>query len=70
MKKNKNQLNQDCELKSKKSSYKNYKDPYFGYSQSDVYYNIERKLDDSQVSIPTYDAVVTAKEWVDDINKK
>lgn len=38
--------------------------------ETDVYYKIDHKLPHSKVSIPTYDAVVEAKEWVDDENKK
>jgi len=53
-----------------KGSYKNQRDPYFGYSQTDVYYNTESRMPESGVAIPTYDAVIKAKEWVDDINKK
>jgi len=63
-------LSNDTKYKSRKGSYKNHRDPYFGYSQTDVYYNTEMKIPDSGVAIPTYDAVVEAKEWVDDINKK
>ena len=47
-----------------------HKEPYFGYTQTDVYYNTKEKLEDSNVAIPTDDAVLKAKEWVDDINKK
>jgi len=56
--------------KHKADSYKNHLDPRFGYSPTDVYYNIERKLPESKVAIPTLDAVLEAKKWVDDINKK
>lgn len=70
MKEDKKSLNTKTEHKSATGSYKNHKDPNFGYSPTDVYYNTEKKIPDSGVSIPTYDAVVEAKEWVDDINKK
>lgn len=56
--------------KPAKGTYKNNKDPNFGYSPTDIYYNTEKKIPESQVSIPTYDAVIEAKEWVDDVNKK
>ena len=39
-------------------------------SATDVYYKTQCKTPDSKVSVPTYDAVVEAKEWVDDENKK
>jgi len=38
--------------------------------ETDLYYKLEKKLPESNVAIPTYDAVVEAKEWVDDENKK
>ncbi len=38
--------------------------------ETDVYYKIDHKLEESNVSIPTYDAVVEAKDWVDDENRK
>ncbi|MBU5256246.1 CDIF630_02480 family spore surface protein [Tissierella praeacuta] len=70
MKENKRSLNTKTDSKSATGSYKNHKDPDFGYSPTDIYYNTEEKISDSGVSIPTYDAVIKAKEWVDDINKK
>lgn len=70
MKDNKEKLNISTETKSAKSSYQNHRDPDFGYSPTDIYYNTEKKIPNSGVSIPTYDAVIKAKEWVDDINKK
>ncbi|NMA94912.1 MAG: DUF3787 domain-containing protein [Clostridiales bacterium] len=33
---------------------------------ADVYYNIERIDSEGRVPIPTLDAVLRAKEWVDD----
>lgn len=50
--------------------FSNFTDPIFGYSPTDIYYNTEKRLENSNVSIPTLDAVIKAKEWVDDINKK
>lgn len=38
--------------------------------QSEVYDSTECHLDDSNVAIPTDDAVEHAKEWVDDENRK
>lgn len=70
MDKSKRQPENKLDNKSATGTYKNHKDPNFGYSPTDVYYNTEKKIPDSKVSIPTYDAVLEAKEWVDDINKK
>lgn len=50
-------------------SYKMYKDSKLEDTATDIYYKTERKIQDSKVSIPTYDSVIKAKEWVDDINK-
>lgn len=52
-----------------KGSHKAYKEPKIENTQTDVYYDTECKLPDSEVAIPTYDAVVEAKEWVDKENK-
>jgi len=38
--------------------------------ETDVYYKIREKLPISNVAIPTYDAVVEAKDWVDNENRK
>lgn len=70
MKEDERNLNTKTDSKSKDGIYKNHKDPYFGYSPTDIYYNTEKKLPESGVSIPTFDAVIEAKEWVDDVNKK
>lgn len=63
-------LNAKTDNKRQLGSHKNHKDPHFGYSPTDIYYKVEKRLPDSKVSIPTYDAVVEAKDWVDNINKK
>ncbi|MDR7856668.1 DUF3787 domain-containing protein [Tissierella sp.] len=70
MNEDKRSLNIRKEYKSAKGTYENDTDPDFGYSPTDIYYKTEKKLPHSKVSIPTYDAVIEAKEWVDDINKK
>ncbi len=54
----------DEKIKEKESN------AYFGYTQTDIYYNTKEKLEDSNVAIPTDDAVEKAKEWVDDVNRK
>ncbi|MDR7869218.1 MAG: DUF3787 domain-containing protein [Tissierellaceae bacterium] len=51
-------------------SHKAFREPKIENTATDVYYNTECKLPDSEVAVPTYDAVVEAKEWVDDENKK
>ncbi len=38
--------------------------------QSEVYDSTECHLEDSNVAIPTDEAVENAKEWVDDENRK
>lgn len=70
MREDKRSLNTKTDNKSQVGSHKNHKDPNFGYSPMDIYYKIEKKIPCSNVSIPTYDAVLEAKKWVDDINKK
>lgn len=70
MNEDKRSLNTKTDSKSATGVYKNHKDPNFGHSATDVYYNTEKKIPDSKVAIPTYDAVIEAKEWVDDVNRK
>ena len=50
-------------------TYKQNREPKLEDTATDVYYKTERKIPDSKVAIPTEDAVVEAKEWVDDENK-
>ncbi len=54
----------------KEGSHKAFREPKIENTQTDVYYDTECKLPDSKVAVPTYDAVVEAKEWVDDANRK
>lgn len=44
-------------------------DPKLENTATDVYYKTQCKIPESEVAVPTYDAVVEAKEWVDDENK-
>lgn len=37
--------------------------------ETDAFYKIDRKLPESKVSIPTEDAVIEAKEWVDNVSR-
>ena len=37
---------------------------------ADAFYNVEKTTPESNVPIPTFDAVIEAKEWVDDENKR
>lgn len=46
------------------------KDPKVNDRETDAFYKVDHKLPHSNVSIPTYDAVIEAKQWVDDENKK
>lgn len=50
-------------------TYKAHLGPKRENTATDVYYQTQCKLPESEVSIPTYDSVVEAKEWVDDVNK-
>ncbi|WP_262428339.1 DUF3787 domain-containing protein [Paratissierella segnis] len=51
-------------------SYRMHKDSKMEDTATDVYYKTECKIPDSKVAIPTEDAVIEAKEWVDDENRK
>lgn len=58
------------EDKKFEGTYKQDREPKIEDTATDVYYKTEKKLEDSKVAIPTEDAVVEAKEWVDDENRK
>lgn len=49
---------------------RNERDPKIEDTATDVYYKTKEKIKDSNVAIPTEDAVDEAKDWVDDENKK
>ena len=49
--------------------YQMYKDPKQEDTATDIYYKTARRKIKSNVSIPTFDSVIKAKEWVDDVNK-
>lgn len=51
-------------------TYQMHRDSKIEDTATDVYYKTECKIPDSKVAIPTEDAVIEAKEWVDDINRK
>lgn len=53
-----------------KGSYRMHKDSKIEDTATDIYYKTECKIPDSKVAIPTEDAVIEAKEWVDDVNRK
>lgn len=59
------------DLKDKKieGTYKQNREPKLEDTATDIYYKTERKIEDSQVAIPTEDSVKEAKNWVDDENK-
>ncbi|NMA86965.1 MAG: DUF3787 domain-containing protein [Tissierellia bacterium] len=46
-----------------------YREPKSLSTSSDVFYNVESRIPITNVAIPTFDAIVKAKEWVDDVNK-
>lgn len=50
-------------------SYKMHLDSKLEDTATDIYYKTECKLENSNVAVPTKDAVEEAKEWVDDRNK-
>ena len=50
--------------------YQMYREPKSLSTSSDVFYNVESRIPITNVAIPTLDAIIEAKEWVDDENKK
>jgi len=51
-------------------TYRHLEEPKLHDRETDVYYKTKERLPNSNVAIPTYDAVLEAKLWVDDENKK
>jgi len=49
--------------------YQMYREPKPLSTSSDVFYNVESRIPITNVAIPTFDAIIKAKEWVDDVNK-
>ena len=49
--------------------YQMYREPKSLSTSSDIFYNVESRIPISNVAIPTLDAIIVAKEWVDDVNK-
>lgn len=51
-------------------AYQMYKEPKNLNTTTDAFYNVEKRIPNTNVAIPTLDAIIEAKEWVDDVNKK
>ena len=51
-------------------SYQMYREPKNSNTTTDAFYNVEKRIPNTNVAIPTLDAIIEAKEWVDDVNKK
>ena len=60
----------DIDDKRIEGTYKQNREPKIEDTATDIYYKTERKIEDSQVAIPTEDSVEEAKQWVDDENRK
>ncbi|QQY78876.1 uncharacterized protein DUF3787 [Keratinibaculum paraultunense] len=50
--------------------YQMYREPKNLNTTTDAFYNVEKRKPNTNVAIPTLDAIIEAKEWVDDINRK
>lgn len=57
------------EKKPTTGAHKMHKDSKIEDTATDVYYKTKCKKEDSNVAVPTEDAVKESKEWVDDKNK-
>lgn len=60
----------DKNKKVDEGTHKTVRDPKNEETATDVYYKTKERIKDSNVAIPTKDAVDEAKDWVDDANKK
>lgn len=63
-------IKKDIDDKKIEGTYKQNREPKIEDTATDIYYKTERKIEDSQVAIPTEDSVEEAKQWVDDENRK
>ncbi len=52
------------------TGYQMHKDSKKEETSTDVYYKTEKRIPHSKVAMPTLDAVIESKEWVDNENKK
>lgn len=68
MDKKKDFLNPTSNVKTNKS-YHMYKEPKSLDTTTDAFYKVEKRIPETNVAIPTLDAIIEAKKWVDDVNK-
>nr|WP_272879034.1 DUF3787 domain-containing protein [Clostridium sp. Cult2] len=47
-----------------------YREPKSLSTTTDAFYNVKKRIPNTNVAIPTLDAIIEAKEWVDDVNRK
>lgn len=66
---NKNKNSKQKPIIKTNIGYQMYREPKNLNTTTDAFYNVEKRIPDSNVSIPTLDAVIEAKKWVDDVNK-
>ncbi|MCF6464654.1 CDIF630_02480 family spore surface protein [Clostridium sp. Cult2] len=50
--------------------YQMYREPKSLSTTTDAFYNVKKRIPNTNVAIPTLDAIIEAKEWVDDVNRK
>jgi len=50
--------------------YQMYREPKNLNTTTDAFYNVKERISNTNVAIPTLDAIIEAKEWVDDVNRK
>jgi hypothetical protein len=58
-------------VKNKKINiaYQMYREPKNQETTTDAFYKVEKRIPITNVAIPTLDAIIEAKKWVDDVNK-
>ena len=50
--------------------YQMYKEPKNQETTTDAFYKVKKRIPITNVAIPTLDAIIEAKKWVDDVNKR
>ncbi|HSH36843.1 CDIF630_02480 family spore surface protein [Schnuerera sp.] len=67
---NKNSSSKEKATIKSNIGYQMYREPKNLNTTTDAFYNVKKRFANTNVAIPTLDAIIEAKEWVDDINKK
>lgn len=66
---NKNKKPKESPIINSNIGYQMYREPKNMNTNADVFYKVEKRIPITNVAVPTLDATIEAKKWVDDVNK-